>query len=419
MDKYYTSQTIIDDVAMKINNLLKSMNNNDNTNDNTNNQTKQVFSTKHISNTHKKSKKKITKPNCIQDSQNSQDSQDIYIVDFSAGDGRLGTKLIELGVSPSRIIEYDIEPKHERIKQADWLQIEQLPSNVKQFILTFNPPFGKSCHTACQFIDKALQLPNTRVVASFLVLPLYPIMFDNAKTHKIDLLPTNSFTFDDEVVSAPACLHEVISRPSGFLNFKLYTALTNKPYYADISQLSNIIATNSFSTRFTDVKHRLPIALVRNNGHYAGLTAIIIEKDKCTLYYSCDVSDTNDNDNTISVVKQIVKEWNIDTDSIPQAEFLNKRPWLSNDSRWRLTSFKDDIENGTEKGRRIGCGSLKILPPENKPNIEPDVLHKTIKQFVQYVADNKNAVRGGGNGPKNIGVGTFYWITTFALAEDV
>lgn len=417
MDKYYTSQTIIDDVAMKI---IKFLNFNHVDYDNIKN------------NKNQKNKKLCTKNKgkCVETTttilpNEYKTDEDIYIVDFSAGDGRLGTKLIELGVSPSRIIEYDIEPKHERIKQADWLQIEQLPSNVKQFILTFNPPFGKSCHTACQFIDKALQLTNTRVIAAFLVLPLYPIMFDNAKIHKIDLLPTNSFTFDDEVVSAPACLHEVISRPSGFLNFKLYTSLTNKPYYADISQLSNIIATNSFSTRFTDVKHRLPIALVRNNGHYAGLTAIIIEKDKCTLYYSTSEttsinnSVTNNKDNTITVVKQIVKEWNMDTDSIPQAEFLNKRPWLSKDSRWCLTSFKDDIENGTEKGRRIGCGSLKILPPENKPNIQPDVLHKTIKQFVQYVADNKNAVRGGGNGPKNIGVGTFYWITTFALAEDV
>lgn len=376
MDKYYTSQTIVDNVATKIINLL-------------NNHKLSIVS-------------------------NNDHEHDIYIVDFSAGDGRLGSKLIELGLSQSQLIEYDIEPKHKRIQQADWLQIEQLPSNVKQFILTFNPPFGKSCHTACQFIDKALQLPNTRVIAAFLILPLYPIIFENAKIHNVDLLPSNSYTFDNKIVSAPSCLHEIVSRPSGFINFKLYTSLSNKPYYADITHLSDIIATNSFSIRFTDVKHRLPIALVRNNGHYAGLTAIIIEKYKCTLYYS----DNNSN-NKQNIVKQIVKKWNFDTDSIPHIDFIVKRPWLSNDNRWRLTSFKDDIINENEKGRRVGCGSLKILPHENKPTIKPNYLHKIIKQFIQYVTDNKDAVRGGGNGPKNIGVGTFYWITKFALAEDV
>ena len=173
--------------------------------------------------------------------------------------------------------------------------------------------------------------------------------------------------------------------------------------------------------KFTDVKHRLPVALVRNNGHYAGLTTIIIEKEQCTLYIYEN-----------GIVKQFVKQWNVDETDI---HHNNTRPWLSSDSRWRLTSFKDDIDccgenkNGNEKetenepdtkhkkGRRVGCGALKIIPHEHKPLLDADMLHKTMKSFVEYVGENKDAVRGGGNGPKNLGVGTFYWITQFALPE--
>jgi hypothetical protein len=42
-----------------------------------------------------------------------------------------------------------------------------------------------------------------------------------------------------------------------------------------------------------------------------------------------------------------------------------------------------------------------------------------MKQFIQYVSENKDAVRGGGKGPQSIGIGTFYWITKFALADNI
>jgi hypothetical protein len=373
MDKYYTSQTIIENVASKIMNLLNS---------NSNSKSKS------------KSKNKI------------KNNETIYVVDFSAGDGRLGSKLIELGLSSNHLLEYDIEPKHERIITADWLKVK-LPSHVKEFILTFNPPFGKSCHTACQFIDHALQLEGTRVFAAYLILPLYPVMFDNAKTHNVDLLPSNSFIYNDNEVSAPSCLHEVISRPSGFLNFKLYTVLSNKPYYYDINNLSDLIAHDTRNMKFSDVKHRLPIALIRKTGHYAGLTAIIIEKDISTVYYLNNNKNQSNKQNEINMSQ---KKW----DALHEP--IETRPWLSNDSRWRLTSFKDD--NGRD-GSRTGCGALKILPKEHGELLEPAYLHKKIKQFIEYVGENCNSVRGGGKGPQSIGIGTFYWITKFALADDI
>ena len=365
MDKYYTSQTIIEDVSLKIMKLIKSQNNNKSKND-----------------------------------------KNIYVIDFSAGDGRLGSRLLELGLSPDYLLEYDIEPKHERIITADWLKVK-LPSHVKQFILAFNPPFGKSCHTACQFIDHALQMIDTRVIGAYLILPLYPIMFDNAKIHNVDLLPSNSFIYNDNEVSAPSCLHEVISRKSGFLNFKLYTVLSNKPYYSNINNLSELIAHDTRNMKFTDVKHRLPIALIRKTGHYAGLTAIIIEKGISTVYYLNNNKNQSNKQNEISMSQ---KKW----DALNEP--IETRPWLSNDTRWRLTSFKDD--NGRD-GSRTGCGALKILPKENCELLEPTYLHKKIKQFIEYVAENRNSVRGGGKGPQSIGIGTFYWITKFALADDL
>ena len=364
MDKYYTSQIIIEEVASKIYKLLNNL------------------------------KKK-----------------NIYVVDFSAGDGRLGTRLIELGIPPDMLIEYDIEPKNDRIISADWLKVK-LPSKVKQFILAFNPPFGKSCHTACQFIDHALQMPDTRIVAAYLILPLYPIMFDNAKTHNIDLLPPHSFIYNDGEVSAPSCLHEVIARPTSFLNFKLYTILRNRPYYCDINNLSNLIAHDARNLKFSDVKDRLPIALIRKTGHYAGLTTIIIEKDVCTMYcYNEKSKNENEKEqHDIEPFFTLQKQWNASTDPI------EARPWLSNDKRWHLTSFKDDIG---KDGSRTGCGALKILPQEHAPTLSSSYLHKKMKQFIQYVSKNKDAVRGGGKGPQSIGIGTFYWITKFALADDI
>lgn len=387
MDKYYTSQTIIENVALKIINFLKSE---------TKGETKGKTKTK------SKCKKK-----CETDAADVVDAvnnKNIYVVDFSAGDGRLGSKLIELGLAADKLIEYDIEPKHERIITADWLKVK-LPSHVKQFILSFNPPFGKSCHTACQFIDHAFQMVDTRVVAAYLILPLYPIMFDNAKTHNVDLLPSNAFIYNDNEVSAPSCFHEVISRSSGFLNFKFYTILSNKPYYCDINNLTDLIAHDTRIMKFSDVKHRLPIAIIRKTGHYAGLTAMIIEKNICTLY--CLSSSQVNQSNKIMISQ---KKW----DAL--YEPIETRPWLSNDNRWRLTSFKDD--NGRD-GSRTGCGALKILPKERGELLEPDYLHKKMKQFIEYVGENRNSVRGGGKGPQSINIGSFYWITNFALADDV
>jgi hypothetical protein len=320
----------------------------------------------------------------------------ISVVDFSAGDGRLGTYLLDNGLDGSRLHEFDIDPKHERIKKQDWLALTKLPENVKQFVLVLNPPFGKACHTACLFLEHALQLPDTQVIAAFLILPLYPIVFTNTVKHEINLLAPNSFSFKGNEANAPACLHEVHTRPSSFLSFHMYTTLSNRPYYKSITDFSDVIAHDTRHMTFTEVQYKLPIGLIRKSGVYAGLTALVIEKDKATLY-AFNPKDTT--------VRTEVKPFN------PNAP-VNERPWMSKDNKWHLTSFGDDDGKG---GERTGCAALKILPKDQTTPIAPQRLHTLMNDFVSYVGDNRVAVRGGGNGPKSIGIGTFYWITHFAL----
>ena len=335
-----------------------------------------------------------------------------YIVDFSAGDGRLGDALLNAGVSAQHLIEYDIDPKdnhnQNRIVKQDWLSLAALPSTVTNFILVFNPPFGKASHTACQFIQHALTMPNTRVVAAFLILPLYPIVFHNASHHQIDLIPSGAYTYKDSPVSAPSCLHKVrldlskeaiTNAQSNSLSFSLYTSLRSKPYYKPVSELSPFTAHDTRGTLFSEMAHMLPIGLVRKTGHYAGLTAILIEQTACSLFTYDEAKDTLLID---------VKPFDVD---MP----VNKRPWMQNEGRWRLTSFSDDENVGGEK---TGCASLKITknptqatPPSNEQ--EPQ-LRQMLTDFVTYVGRNKDAVRGGGKGPKSIGIGTFYWISCFA-----
>lgn len=321
-------------------------------------------------------------------------STKVNIVDFSAGDGRLGSLLLEKGFPKSQLFEYDIQPKHNRIKPMNWFDVKHISVSSPETILVFNPPFGKGAHTACRFLEHALQLDCIRIVAAFLILPVYPITFVNIESHNVKLLPSNSFfhTNENDLYSAPATYHEVFTRPGAFLDFRLYTSFSNKPYHYPISELLPYSAQDTRYKKFTEVKHMLPFALIRKTGHYAGLTAIVIDKKEATLYY---VNDS-----------QIVKEQKVfDANQPPES-----RPWVAGTNRWRLTSFMDDT-NGT--GNRIGCAALKIMPCSETSLLNSKQLHADINSFLKFMVSNKDAIRGGGKGPKSIGIGTFNWIMAF------
>jgi len=320
----------------------------------------------------------------------------VNIIDFSAGDGHFGSKLLETGFPQKQLFEYDIDPKHPRVQNKDWFDVTHIPTSFSDSILVFNPPFGKGALTACQFIEHALKIPHINFVAVFLILPVYPIAFINTEFHNIKLLPPNSFylTKEDEPYSAPATYHEVITRPGAFLDFRLYTANPIKPYHTDINELIPYVAQDTRYKKFVHVKHLLPIALIRKTGHYAGLTAIIIENKQVTLYTTKG--------------EEIAKETILfDENCAPE-----KRPWVSGKQRWKLTSFMDDVEGS---GKRIGCAALKILPNSETNLLNTQKLHTDIQEFIKFMLSNKDAIRGGGKGPKSIGIGTFNWIMAFGI----
>jgi len=320
----------------------------------------------------------------------------VNIVDFSAGDGRLGSLLLEHGFPQQQLFEYDIQPKHSRIQSINWFDVKHIETSFPDTILLFNPPFGKGAHTACRFLEHALQLDCLHIVAAFLILPVYPIAFINTESHDVKLLPPNSFflTNEDEHYSAPATYHEVFTRPGAFLDFRLYTSFSNKPYHYPISELIPYSAQDTRYKKFTEVKHLLPFALIRKTGHYAGLTAIVIDKKEVTLYY---VHNT-----------EITKE----TKAFDINQSPEKRPWVTGSNRWKLTSFMDDT-NGS--GKRIGCAALKIMPVCETDLLDSKKLHSDIQEFLKFMMSNKDALRGGGKGPKSIGIGTFNWIMAFGI----
>lgn len=345
MDQYYTQPEIIENTAHTITRFLKQQK--------------------------RKSKKKP-----------------LYVVDFSAGDGKLGDILLKQGgITQEHLLEFDIDPKHERVVKRDWLEVESLP-NVDECILCFNPPFGKSAHKAYQFLDHALQLPNVRIVAIFCILPLVPIEFEGAKSHTVSLLPPKSFFLldDNKPYSAPACMNEVIAKPSSFLQMKAWVTTPNKPYHYDIRDRLPFLARD-IAIPFCNIKDQLPIAVLRKNGFYAGMTAIIIEPTKTTLL-------TTDREPITQM---------FDPDCKPE-----ERPWVCGSGKWHMTSFTDDL--GEEGCYRSGCGTLKILPAKIGQRLVIDELTTLVSYILDYVKNNKEAVQGGGNGPKNIGAGTAYWI---------
>lgn len=317
----------------------------------------------------------------------------VNIVDFSAGDGRLGSLLLAQGFPIQQLYEYDIQPKHSRIQTINWFDVKHIETTFPETILVFNPPFGKGAHTACRFLEHALQLDCIRIVAAFLILPVCPLAFVNIESHEVKLLPAYSFflTNEDEPYSAPATYHKVVTRPGAFLDFRLYTSLSNKPYHYPIGELLPYSAQDRLK-KFIEVKHLLPLALIRKTGHYAGLTAIVIDKEEATLYFVNNLE-----------IKKDRKPFDIN-------QSPETRPWVAGSNRWKLTSFMDDT-NGN--GNRIGCAALKIMPVNETNLLDSNKLHKDIQEFLTFMMSNKDAIRGGGKGPKSIGIGTFNWIMAF------
>lgn len=68
----------------------------------------------------------------------------------SGGNGDFIEGLIACGVGSNSITSYDIEPHHNLIKQADFLELEL----EGKFLVIGNPPFGRACSLAIKFFNK-------------------------------------------------------------------------------------------------------------------------------------------------------------------------------------------------------------------------------------------------------------------------
>ena len=72
------------------------------------------------------------------------------VLEPSAGTGTFINAFKSIHINDNRILAYDIDPKHPRIKKQDFLQVE-LPN--KKIIAIGNPPFGKRAHLAMDFFN--------------------------------------------------------------------------------------------------------------------------------------------------------------------------------------------------------------------------------------------------------------------------
>lgn len=122
-------------------------------------------------------------------------SKENHFVEPSAGSGAFIEGLKRFNFN--KIEGFDIDPKSEGIKKADFLSLEK---TYKENVVTIgNPPFGYKASLAIKFINKALEFSDV-------VIFILPIQFKRFLTHKqikddakliyeSPQLPKNSFVY--------------------------------------------------------------------------------------------------------------------------------------------------------------------------------------------------------------------------------
>lgn len=114
-------------------------------------------------------------------------------IEPSGGRGDLIEALLALGVQPSQIDSYDIEPHHPLVQQADFLDTIIWDDSALVF---GNPPFGRACNLAIKFFNHCAQ--RARVIG-FIIPPSFnkPSIQDqlNRRFHQVfrEVCPTVSF----------------------------------------------------------------------------------------------------------------------------------------------------------------------------------------------------------------------------------
>ncbi|WP_051675985.1 hypothetical protein [Ureaplasma canigenitalium] len=124
------------------------------------------------------------------------------IFEPAAGTGNFIRAFEKRGIDITRqCVAFDLEPKGQKlIKKADFLSVDLSLFNKNKNIVITNPPFGKRCHLAVQFLNKSLMLAD-------IVCMILPNTFNRYLTQKqikhdakliySESLPFNSFIVND------------------------------------------------------------------------------------------------------------------------------------------------------------------------------------------------------------------------------
>ena len=88
---------------------------------------------------------------CLAEVQKHVDLSSVNLVEPCGGTGEFIDGLIRLGVSEDNITSFDIEPKHELVRQGDYLK--QDLSGIPNLVSITNPPFGRASSLAKKFFN--------------------------------------------------------------------------------------------------------------------------------------------------------------------------------------------------------------------------------------------------------------------------
>lgn len=124
----------------------------------------------------------------------------------SAGTGSF-IKALKKCFNTENIKSYDIDPKHEDVKKADFLSTknEELGENL---ITIGNPPFGKRSHLAMDFFNKAAEVSDIIAFIVPLQFEKYGVQSKLNKEFKLihsEILAPSSFIYDGKPASIRCC----------------------------------------------------------------------------------------------------------------------------------------------------------------------------------------------------------------------
>ena len=89
---------------------------------------------------------------CIEEVQKHIDLTDRVLLEPAGGTGEFIKGFQRIGIPDSKILSYDIEPKHDMVQEGNFLETELSEDNL---VCITNPPFGRASSLAKKFFNHA------------------------------------------------------------------------------------------------------------------------------------------------------------------------------------------------------------------------------------------------------------------------